>query len=56
MSEPRGRETCPNGCDLAYYGTHQGLPDCDREPRDPEWYEPSHPDAARQAPHERGEG
>lgn len=27
--------TCPNGCDLATFGTHQGPPDCDLEPADP---------------------
>lgn len=28
-------ETCPNGCDLAIFGTHQGPPDCDLSPADP---------------------
>lgn len=29
-------ETCPNGCDLATFGTHAGPPDCDLRPADPE--------------------
>lgn len=28
-------ETCPNGCDLETFGTHQGPPDCDLQPSDP---------------------
>lgn len=28
--------TCPNGCDLATFGTHAGPPDCDLGPADPE--------------------
>jgi hypothetical protein len=27
--------TCPNGCDLDTFGTHQGPPDCDLGPADP---------------------
>lgn len=27
---------CPNGCDLATFGTHAGPPDCDLLPADPQ--------------------
>lgn len=29
-------QTCPNGCDLAEFGTHQGPPDCDLDPQPPD--------------------